>query len=75
MLEIKRVKGENREKKAILQWHCKGQEFDPPYLHHFLKPLSLGAFIFRKMDKENILKEISKYSVSERKRVFRILFV
>ena len=28
-----------------LQWHCRGQELDPPYLHHLpLKPLALRGF-------------------------------
>ena len=29
-----------------LQWHCKGQEFDPPYLHQELKPDLFRAFLF-----------------------------
>ena len=29
-----------------LQWHCRGQEFDPPYLHHLpLKLLALRGFL------------------------------
>ena len=29
-----------------LQWHCKGQEFDPPYLHQFkIQPVSNGLFL------------------------------
>ena len=28
-----------------LQWHCRGQEFDPPYLHQLpLKLLALRGF-------------------------------